>query len=406
MKESHLNRLFTRFLNNQCSPEEVRLLLLHFNAENNAELRRLIREEIEKEETSFSQPDLHKHTSAVWQQIRQKIGAEEDAIQLKPIDHNTTRRIIPWFRIAAAACIFLVFCLGTYLLKNEKKDLVSNSVDVLIVVKDTLAPGSDKAVLTLSNGRKINLDNSQSGLLATEGAARIKKTDNGRVIYESSSDVAQSTEISYNTLSTPRGGKYDLTLSDGTKVWLNAASSIRYPSVFSGTSREVEITGEAYLEVQHDASRPFRVIAAGQLIEDIGTAFNVNTYDDEPVLKTTLIEGSIKITSKSQAAILKPGEQALMSNNGQTFQVKRDVDVEEAIAWHRGFFSFYDADIKTVMRQLARWYDVDISYEGAVPQRRFSGKIYRNISALKVADLLSYKQIHFRIEGRRIVVMP
>jgi len=406
LKEPQLAALFNRYLNNQCSSAEVKLLLQHFNSENEALLRNLIQEEIAKEDATGFQPELQAQANEVWQQIKQKINEEKGIVKPLVSPVNEKRSVSLWVRIAAAACIILALGMSTYFIWNDKNQLTSTTSkpDLVSIEKDTLAPAIDKAILTLSDGRTINLDNSQSGLLATEGATKIHKASDGKVVYEST-DITPTTEITYNVLSTPRGGKYDLMLSDGTKVWLNAASSIRYPSVFSGSSREVEITGEAYFEVKHDDAKPFRVKAAGQLIEDIGTAFNVNAYDDEPELKTTLVEGIIKVTVKDKAAILKPGQQAV-TNLNQPLHIKSNVDVDEAMAWHKGLFHFQDADIQTMMRQLARWYDVDISYEGPVPQRRFSGKIYRNISALKVADILSYKQIHFRIEGKRIIVMP
>lgn len=407
MEKFQLKEIFRRYLQNECSEDEARAIIQYFDTDKEVQLRELIREELQKTEGVATDAHLKRISDEVLQRLKQNIQKldreyEAPVFQLfrhKPIQH--------WKRFSVAASLFFLLGSGIYFFTRQSVTQSQTPASLAVKqVRDTLAPGGNKAMLTLSNGQQISLDNVQTGQLAREANAVIHKTAEGKVVYEVLTTGGHSiAETSYNTLTTPRGGKYDLTLSDGTKVWLNAASSIRYPSTFPDNSRQVEITGEAYFEVVHDAKKPFRVLVAGQLIEDLGTQFNVNAYIDESAVKTTLIEGSIKVSNKLNSIFLKPGQQAIIQTN-QSVVVNPDADIDEAMAWHRGLFTFNDADIQTVMRQLSRWYDVDITYEGVVPQRRFSGKIYRNINALKVADILSYKQIHFRIEGRKIIVTP
>lgn len=400
-----LTEIFNRYLQNKCSPDELRELVRYFSTDSEAELRRLIKAELEAPDDPVPEERLRLISLEVLQQLKATLKQRQEAEPaFQPVRLNPVRR---WPRFAVAACLILLLGTGFYFFIQQKA-VPAGTPEILTArqTPDTLAPAGNKATLILSTGHQINLDEARAGQLATDANATIRKSAAGQLEYETlGNSSGPASETAYNTLTTPRGGKYDLTLSDGTRVSLNAASSIRYPSVFPEENRQVEITGEVYFEVVHDARKPFRVLVAGQLIEDLGTRFNVNAYKDEPSLTATLLEGSIRVSNKEHAALLKPGQQAVVQP-GQQLRVSREADLDEVMAWHRGLFNFHNADIQTVMRQLSRWYDVDISYEGAVPQRRFSGKIYRNISALKVADLLRYKEIHFRIEGRRIIVMP
>jgi len=215
---------------------------------------------------------------------------------------------------------------------------------------------------------------------------------------------SSANSLVYNTATTPRGGQYQFILSDGTKVWLNSASSIKYPVQFIGNERKVELTGEAYFEVVHNAKMPFRVVSNGQTVEDLGTHFNINAYNDENVIKTTLLEGSVKVSSAAGNNTIKPGQQAVL-NNGN-ISVINDADLDAAVAWKNGFFYFDDNNIQEVMRQLARWYDVDIKCEGELPSRQFSGEISRNVKASQILDILSFKKIHYKIDGKSIVITP
>jgi len=307
-----------------------------------------------------------------------------------------------WKRTAAAASILLCLGLGFYEYTAHKNQSAKNTLAINKVLD--LPPGSNQATLTLAGGRKIILTNSLKGQIATQGNTTIQ-AKSGTIAYSATNNV--QTAIAYNTLSTTRGQQspMPLVLADGTKVWLNAASSITFPTAFNETNREVKITGEVYFEVVHNENKPpLRIIANGQVVQDIGTKFNINAYVDEPVVKTTLLEGSVQLTAGSTTRTLKPGQQAKVKDGN--IKIIQDADTEEAIAWHKGLFKFNDADIPAVMRQLSRWYDVDITYEGKVSDRQFTGKMYRNISALKVSDILKFNDIHFRIEGKKIIVEP
>ena len=215
---------------------------------------------------------------------------------------------------------------------------------------------------------------------------------------------ATSSEVLYNSISTPPGGQYAVTLSDGTKVWLNAASWIRFPTSFKEGSRRVEIGGEAYFEVAKDKSKPFLVSSGGMEVQVLGTHFDINAYSNEPTIRTTLLEGSVKVVKGKSALVLAPGDQASVC--GEQVTVARNANLEEAVAWKNGFFEFNGADIQSVMRSLERWYDVKVVYEGEIPQVQASGSISRNNMASVVMQVLQASGFHFRIEKNTIIVMP
>jgi ferric-dicitrate binding protein FerR (iron transport regulator) len=269
-------------------------------------------------------------------------------------------------------------------------------------------PGGNKAILKLSDGKTIVLDNAHNGMLATQGPVQIEKQE-GQLEYKQGFSTGA---VVYNTLSTPVGGQFQIKLPDGTRVWLNAASSITYPTAFSGNERRVSITGEGYFEVAKDASKPFKVTiltTAGEHqrsteVEVLGTHFNINAYDDEAAIKTTLLEGKVKIAnSKAETAILKPGQQAQVNGQG-SLQVKDNADMEEVVAWKNGEFLFQSADIGTLMRQVARWYDIEVSYPNGKPKDKFSGKIGRNVNLSQLLEILKYSEVRFDLKGRTLVV--
>lgn len=268
-----------------------------------------------------------------------------------------------------------------------------------------VAPGGNRAMLTLSDGSQIPLDSAGNGVLAQQGNTRITKLSNGQLAYDESGAAAG--KVLYNTMSTPLGGQYKLILPDGTAVWLNAGSSIYYPTAFTGHERMVTITGEAYFEVAKNETMPFVVKANNTTIEVLGTHFNINAYKDEASTNTTLQEGAVKIIAQQQQQTLKPGQQARVHANGQAIQIVDHVDLSQVLAWKEGFFNFNDADLPTVMRQLSRWYNVEVKYEGDIPQRVFSGEIGRNLTLSQVLKGLSKTRIRYRIEnGNRIVIQP
>ncbi|MGF7079298.1 FecR family protein [Mucilaginibacter sp. UYCu711] len=307
------------------------------------------------------------------------------------------KRQSKWPRIAVAAAILFSLGIGSYYysIKPDQPSVAQLQIN-------DIAPGGNKAVLTLANGQQIVLTNAKNGQLAVQGNSEITKTADGDIVYQQTKGQTALATLTYNTVSTPVGGQYHLTLADGTNVWLNAASSIKFPSAFTGNERKVEITGEAYFEVAHNAAKPFRVQSNQQVVEVLGTHFNVNSYADENATKTTLLEGSVKVTGSNGFKLIKPGQQAVLSGNNLSIA---QADVEEAVAWKNGYFRFNDEKIESVMRKLSRWYNIAVTFEGKTSDEGFNGKIsrYKNISqALKMLE--KTKAVHFKVEGRRVTV--
>lgn len=332
-----------------------------------------------------------------WQSVVKEILDSDKFVQQEPVKKRAYFMQRYWW--AAACALFIVsgtyYYLSTY---TRPTAIVATSP-----VKD-IAPGGNRAVLTLSDGSQIPLDSAGNGVLAQQGNTRITKLSNGQLAYNESG--GREDQVLYNTMSTPLGGQYKLTLPDGTAVWLNAGSSIYYPTAFTGQERKVTITGEVYFEVAKNEKMPFLVKANNITIAVLGTHFNINAYKDEASTNTTLIEGAVKIIAHQQQT-LTPGQQARVSATGQSIQVVDHVDLSQVLAWKEGFFSFNDADLPTVMRQLSRWYNVDVKYEGDIPQRVFTGEIGRNLSLSQVLKGLSKTRIRYRIEnGNRIVIQP
>jgi ferric-dicitrate binding protein FerR (iron transport regulator) len=267
-----------------------------------------------------------------------------------------------------------------------------------------LAPNHNQALLTLADGRTVLLNQAQRGVLARQGASQVQKTADGQLRYAAGAPLA-SQPLLYNTVATPRGGQYQLTLPDGSQVWLNAASSLRFPVAFGGAERRVELTGEAYFEVAKDARHPFKVAARGAEVTVLGTHFDVQSYADEPALATTLLEGAVQLRQGTQQTLLRPGQQAQAQPDGN-IRV-REVDVQHAVAWKNGYFVFNDEPIEGIMRQVARWYDVDVQYRGALTDKDFNGKISRYKDAAAVLRMLELTgAVHFTTQGRRITVQP
>lgn len=311
-------------------------------------------------------------------------------------------KLITLFTYASAAIIIMAISFGIYFYQQKNITLVG-AKNIVLQKTSLIKPGENKAILTLANGEKINLDDHLNGELLNQKGIKISKTQDGQLLYETI--ATPNTQISTNTVSTPNGGQYQVILTDGTKVWLNAASTLKYPTKFVGKERTVELNGEAYFEVAHNANAPFKVINKNQTIMVLGTHFNINCYDDENFVKTTLLEGSVKVTNTQtqQTAMLLPGQQTVLAAN--QFRVKK-ADTRSTIAWKTGYFRFNDEDLYVIMNQIARWYDVEISYNGDFSNMSFGGYISRNKSINEILSLMEVtKSIKFKIEGRKIIVM-
>ncbi|GAA3749075.1 hypothetical protein GCM10022422_37130 [Flavobacterium ginsengisoli] len=314
-----------------------------------------------------------------------------------------------WPRIAAAASVALLFGAGLFYFTKSESVVKQENIQVVEKPKE-IAPGGNRGILTLSNGKQIVLsDVSSKDIIAKEDQdeVTIKMDANGVITYmiNPNADTSKEDSNSFNTLSTPTGGQYNIVLADGTKVFLNAVSSIKYPTQFNGNQRIVELEGEAYFEVAKNKNKPFLVKSDNQTIEVLGTHFNVHAYNNESVVKTTLLEGSVAVSSKNQKAILKPGQQSNVSDGSNKIAVK-EVDTEAAIAWKNGRFKFDNADLKSVMKQLERWYGIKVEYRGDVSDVRFNGGTFRNKNLSEVLKVLELSNIKFKVEGKTIIVYP
>ncbi|HEX5553503.1 MAG TPA: FecR domain-containing protein [Chitinophagaceae bacterium] len=311
--------------------------------------------------------------------------------------------------VRIAAAILAVLCTGAiiYLISGPgtgKKAPIAEKVER--PVKDNIQPGGNKAVLTLASGKRLILDSMHNGLMAHQGNTKVLKLNGGQLAYEGvKGDKQKEQKLLYNTIATPRGGQYRIILADGTKIWLNAASSLHFPTAFTGRTRTVTVSGEVYLEVAKDPGRPFIVQAGGARVEVLGTRFNVNTYD-EKVVRTTLANGAIRISERDESRLLRPGEQAILDKKTAAINIRK-VRVDRVLAWKAGFFSFNNTNIRTIMEEVARWYDVRIKYATEdLATKNFSGVIsrYSNVEAL-LERLTLTGTVHFRVEGKQITVM-
>lgn len=305
-----------------------------------------------------------------------------------------------------AAAVILVAALGAYVYINKTKKPDVAVVNPLTPVQTDLQPGGNKATLTLAGGQTITLDNAGNGNIATQGNTTVIKTADGQLAYN---NPGKDANVYYNTVSTPKGGQYQLTLADGTKIWMNAASMLRFPTAFTGKERLIELNGEAYFEVAKNAQAPFIVkTKSGTTVQVLGTHFNIMAYSDEKDTKTTLLEGAVKVACGASEATIKPGQQALSLINNATasISINKAASISEAIAWKNGVFEFNNADLKMVMRQIARWYDVDITYEGNLPEKVFTGSMARNLNAADLLSGIEFIGVKFKIDGKKIVVRP
>jgi len=410
--DERYQELAEKWLNNTISPQEIEEFLQWYN---------------NGQENDVYVPSDYAEND---QELKKRIFAEINQNISDPVV-SSSYSFQTWF--AAATVIFAVFAAGLYftsktnvttqytadkVISNPKSSSPVREVSPLAAIENKepdavidIEAGENKAILTLGDGSKIILDDAKNGVLANQGGNSVLKAAEGEVIYSFLSEVNDSlvqdelAPVVYNTIETPKGGKFQIKLPDGSKVWLNAASSLRFPTAFSGSKRQVELKGEAYFEVSPDKSKIFEVNTRNQVVQVLGTHFNINAYLDEPSVNTTLLEGSVRVSDlrTNISQLLRPGEQSKLSERIEIINMK---NINEAVAWKEGYFQFDQADIKTVMRQIERWYDVSIVYEGNLPNYRFGGEIERNLSLLQVLKILEKTKVHFRLEGREVIVMP
>lgn len=340
-----------------------------------------------------------------WDKIADNILAGDHPATDTPV--KVMPRYRRWTAIAAAIALLLLTG-GAYLLLRQRQPLPPA---VIVHAQPVISPGGNKAMLILSDGTQIPLDSASNGELAQQGNALITKSDSGRLTYTHNAAIPGD-KVQYNTLRTPPGGQFQLELPDGTKVWLNAASSLQYPTTFTGKERSVVLKGEAYFEVAH-ATLPFRVTVPAHeknnnpmKVDVLGTKFNIMAYEEEELVKTVLLEGAVKVTGNSTSKRLDPGQGSSLDKRTGNIEVSDHVNVEEAIAWKNGFFQFEGSDIRSVMRQITRWYDVDVVYKADIPAH-FRGTIPRNAQVSQVLHMLELTgEVHFEVHGKQIIVSP
>lgn len=360
---SRLSILWQRYLDNTCTRQELEELLA---AADSDELRSVM--------------EQHWHNSIAGE------GMPHADVRLEAILGKKSRKKTPYYYAAAAITIGIIAGLYTYFNIQPTPEKPA----VVKIVTNIESP-HNKAILTLSDGSKVTLDSAGNQLL---------KQQPGLLQYQNKNAV-----IGFNTLITPPGVQYQVVLPDGSKVWLNAASGLKYPTVFNGKERLVELHGQAYFEIAKNADQPFKVKTNNEEILVLGTSFDIMAYANENSSYTTLIEGVVKVTADNTTRLLQPGQQATVNNDTKNIGV-RQVNIDDVIAWKNGYFSFRNADLPTVMRQLARWYDVEISYQQNIPAGTFSGEIGKSLSLEQALKILEQTRVHFRIEGRRIVILP
>jgi len=382
--EKDLNDIVKRYLSGKASAEEISFIDEYYNFLG----KRDISEQVPNEELQFLEDQNFKA-------IQNKIAADKKST------------LISFYKYISIAAALILVCGSIFFLRDQKMISGSSTTKAKVENLDVL-PGSDKAILTLANGKKVVLDANTAINISNTNGISISKTEDGKLVYTVlNRESFDKSSVSFNTIETPNGGQYQVVLPDGTKVWLNAASSLRYPEVFVGNERSVQLTGEAYFEVAKNKMKPFHVKSKNQDVEVLGTHFNINSYMDDKTIKTTLLEGSIKISNQKFNKILTPGEQAIAGIAENAFiHVSNDVDLDDQVAWKNGLFRFNDSELRDVLIQLERWYDVKIDYS-SLPNKRYNGMVPRKSKLSQVLAMLEKTgNIKFQLtDGKRLKVI-
>ncbi len=387
------DKLFQKLLDNSCSHEEVEKLIdMLSSPELPPEIKRVIEQQLAD---PVSKDEVGQELRLRYEEGLNEILSKQRHIQVTSIhEHRRTHNIWKY----AAACIFLVVTIY-WLYPKGKTRKTSSAINTATLAYNN--PDHRKPVLTLADGSRIELDSAKKGLLTVQASTEVMQTDSGRLFYKTVD--TGTTKILYNTLSTPIGVQYAIQLPDGSNVWLNAASSIRFPTRFAGNERSVQLTGEACFEVTPDAGKPFRVNTGKTCVEVLGTLFNLKAYEEDDFERATLLQGAVRIIKGTNKALLNPGQAALLNNGSEEILV-RDVDAEEEVAWKNGMFRFSATDLKLIMREISRWYNVDVRYEGDVSRKYITGEAPRSTSLSELLEVLKLNHVHLRIEGRTIIV--
>jgi transmembrane sensor len=429
--EAYYKELLSGFIRNTIITDQVKELYLFIEQEPES-YERLMRDpdliELIGQNADRSLVELQ---PAADQRIREHIQAHADRHVRDEEDTFSPWNVVPlpdrrrrWGWAVAAAVLIVGFTTVLIVSSRRRNSTPRQDVASQPLPFDVKAPQTNRAMITLANGQQVALDSINKGLLARQGNVRLVKLDDGRIAYQNASG-GTIREVQYNTLYNPRGSKViDMVLSDGSHVWLNAGSSVTYPVAFTGKERKVAITGEAYFEVLHDASKPFYVSKGNVEVKVLGTHFNVDAYDDEENIKVTLVQGSVKVLNTLATAgaassdgqsnslsgvMLSPGQQAAVAVTGSKedkIRIIANPDLEAVMAWKDGLFNFNKVPLQDVMHQLARWYNVDVEYQGTVTAKTLGGEMQRDLNLSEVLDGLRDIGLHFRIEGKKVIVMP
>jgi len=388
--------LFQRYLNNLCTTEEIEVLLRYFGQEKSADqLKKLIEQQLLAEVSEDFEKNL---------EVQQVFTQTDEYLKkiLLPKQNNFLVRILPYVRYAAVASVFVMLATTFYLLNHHKPEQHPQEKQLV----NDASPGTDKAILTLADGTSVELGTGDSETILKQSGIKITKTKDGMLVYEVKQQSANPNIMQYNELHTPNGAKYEVLLPDGTKVWLNASSTLRYPIAFASNERRVSLKGEAYFEVEKVTNNqkriPFYVETEGQLIQVLGTEFNVSAYADDLSIKTTLISGKVNVSQLTNQVVLNPGEQAMSSPSEALTVIK--VNTEPIIAWKNGNFMFEDMDLKDILKQLSRWYNVEVEFD-KLPQTRYNMLISRNETLKSALNMLERTgNIKFQIVNNTIKI--
>ncbi len=387
--KDNAKELIDKYQSGKCSEEEAALL------------NRWYITEFANQKIAYGPSDPLAEEQLIWDSITKNTG-----IKYKLDKEIKVKKLLPVKWLIAAASIFIIIAAGLYFFNNPS---LRHEARMTALRKNDIKPGGNRATLTLSDGSVVNLGIISNGDVIKQQGLQITKTQDGQLMYAAEENNIKSE--SYNTVSTPRGGKYQIVLADGTKVWLNASSSLKFPTSFSPSQRNVELIGEAYFEVAKNAASPFRVTTKGQTVEVLGTKFNVSAYNDEKIINTTLLEGSVKVNTGKQSILIKPGEQAILEKDNLKIST---ANIEEAIAWKNDKFKFDNENIVSLMRKISRWYDVEVEFNGPISNEGFGGQVSRSRNISEVLEVLQLTGlVHFEIskgdingKGRRVIVSP
>jgi len=368
--EKNAKKLLDKYISGNCTPEEKAIVEDWY-----------LQLPFEKEAPHHSFIESSKQE--VWNQLSPRV---------KSLKLATAKRL------AIAASIVLCLSVGLYFMVGHNTLPLTAKTEL-----KNILPGGNKALLTLADGTVVDLDDAKNGQIANQSGVIIRKAKNGQLEYIFK-EMPNATVTGSNMIATPRGGQYQVNLPDGTKVWLNAATILKYPYAFAKNERLVELNGEAYFEVSKDRTRPFKIKTEAQTVEVLGTHFNINAYRDEAVVKTTLLEGAVKVSTKSGSVNLHPGEQSQFNVNSERLSLNEQVDLDKEMAWKNNIFSFDNEDLQSIMRQISRWYDVDVVYQGKTTSEKYVGEIPRNSNLAEVFKILELNHVHIDAKGKVLTV--